>query len=263
MPARRLTVIAGLILSVAIISFALGTRFTQGAMAKEIALEHEGDTRAALVRDIKEQLQSEMGLFPVSLLRERRDSFVELNAVDNLGNSSYGTAGYLGNGYFITVKHCVIAIGEADEKAGRKIVSVTIRYKGKDWPVRVTDSGDADSEVHSGDWAIVKVHGAVDLPALRIDPNYDYQFADPIVRLGNDYSKGIILSTGYVGEHTVNGLVTCLTDGHPGVSGGGVLDQKGDLVGIPIGRMQGDYRFSFILPLRAEMFRKVPGKFRG
>ena len=30
------------------------------------------------------------------------------------------------------------------------------------------------------------------------------------------------------------------------------------LVGIPIGRMQGDYRFSFILPLRAEMFRKVP-----
>jgi hypothetical protein len=43
------------------------------------------------------------------------------------------------------------------------------------------------------------------------------------------------------------------------VSGGGVLDQDGDLVGIPIGRMQGDYRFSFILPVRAEMFRKVPG----
>jgi hypothetical protein len=42
------------------------------------------------------------------------------------------------------------------------------------------------------------------------------------------------------------------------VSGGGVLDRDGDLVGIPIGRMQGDYRFSFILPLRPEMFRKVP-----
>jgi hypothetical protein len=42
------------------------------------------------------------------------------------------------------------------------------------------------------------------------------------------------------------------------VSGGGVLDQHGDLVGIPIGRMQGDYRFSFILPIRAEMLRKVP-----
>jgi hypothetical protein len=61
----------------------------------------------------------------------------------------------------------------------------------------------------------------------------------------------------YVGQRTSNGLVTCLTDGHPGVSGGGVLDQRGDLVGIPIGRMQGDYRFSFILPLRPEMLRKV------
>ena len=84
-----------------------------------------------------------------------------------------------------------------------------------------------------------------------------YDFADPIFRLGNDYSKGIILSTGYVGQRTANGLVTCLTDGHPGVSGGGVLNRDGDLVGIPIGRMQGDYRFSFILPLRAEMLRKV------
>ena len=95
--------------------------------------------------------------------------------------------------------------------------------------------------------------------ALRIDTAYNYDFAEPIFRLGNDYSKGIILSTGYVGQRTPNGLVTCLTDGHPGVSGGGVLNQQGDLVGIPIGRMQGDYRFSFILPVRPEMFRKVPG----
>ena len=58
------------------------------------------------------------------------------------------------------------------------------------------------------------------------------------------------MSTGYVGQHTANGLVTCLTDGHPGVSGGGVLNQNGDLVGIPVGRMQQDYRFSFILPVR-------------
>ena len=96
------------------------------------------------------------------------------------------------------------------------------------------------------------------LPALRPDTSFSYDFAEPIFRLGNDYSKGIILSTGYVGQRTSNGLVTCLTDGHPGVSGGGILDQRGDLVGIPIGRMQGDYRFSFILPLRAEMFRKIP-----
>jgi hypothetical protein len=126
-------------------------------------------------------------------------------------------------------------------------------------PVEVVDVGDARVEVHAGDWAIIRTHVPIDLPPLRIDTSYAYDFADPIVRLGNDYSKGISLSTGYIGQRTPNGLVTSLTDGHPGVSGGGVLSQDGDLVGIPVGRMQGDYRFSFILPVRQEMFRRVPG----
>jgi S1-C subfamily serine protease len=219
-----------------------------------------GSDSAPLIDEIKRQLQSEMGLLPVRLLRERRQSFVEMNAYDNFGKSSYGTAGYLGDGYFITVKHGVVALeDQQDGREERKITRITIRYNGKDLPARLVDAGDANVEVHPGDWAIIKVKGTLDLPALRLDPSYAYEFADPIFRLGNDYSKGIILSTGYVGQRTANGLVTCLTDGHPGVSGGGVLDQEGDLVGIPIGRMQGDYRFSFILPLRAEMFRKVPG----
>jgi hypothetical protein len=217
-----------------------------------------GDARTALVDEVKRQLQTEMGLFPVRLLRERRESFVELNAVDSFGKTSYGTAGYLGNGYFITVKHGVVALDEPEDGAQRKITSIKIRYKNRDLDARVVDAGDATVEVHPGDWAIIRVRGKIDLPPLRINTAYGYDFAEPIVRLGNDYSKGIILSSGYVGQRTANGLVTALTDGHPGVSGGGVLDQSGDLVGIPIGRMQGDYRFSFILPLRAEMFRKVP-----
>ena len=131
-------------------------------------------------------------------------------------------------------------------------------YNGTPLAAKIVDTGDAQVEVDPGDWAILKVKEAIDLPPLDVNLAYGFDFADPIFRLGNDYSKGIILSTGYVGQRTSNNLVTCLTDGHPGVSGGGVLNGDGQLVGIPIGRMQGDYRFSFILPLRAEMFRKVP-----
>jgi S1-C subfamily serine protease len=213
-------------------------------------------SRAALVADIKRQLKTEMGLLPVSMLRERRASFVEMYSYDSTGASNYGTAGYLGNGYFITVKHGVIALG--DGAAGRKITSIKIMYDGRGIAARVVDTGDATVEVDPGDWAILKVKDDIDLPALDVDLTYGFDFAEPIFRLGNDYSKGIILSTGYVGQRTSNNLVTCLTDGHPGVSGGGVLNGDGHLVGIPIGRMQGDYRFSFILPLRPEMFRKIP-----
>jgi hypothetical protein len=219
----------------------------------------KGDSgRASMVAEIKEQLQTEMGLVPVHLLRDRRSSFVELYSYDNLGKTNYGTAGYLGGGYFITVKHAVVALhDEEDRQNTRRIQSVKVVYRGKEIPAKVVDTGDADVEVHNGDWAIIKTR-ELDLPALHVDPAFAYDFADPIFRLGNDYSKGIILSTGYVGQKTANGLVTCLTDGHPGVSGGGVLDQRGNLVGIPIGRMQGDYRFSFILPIRAAMLRKLP-----
>lgn len=298
MSVRRLIVFAGLIFSLASLAFSLGSWSAQRAMAQRLAdndvrltalrddvarsilqmressplpsgtdgegqpevVTATGGPHSALVEEVKRQLQSEMGLLPVRLLRERRESFVELNAYDNLGKTNYGTAGYLGDGYFITVKHGVIALDDSgDGREARRITSIKIRYKGKEIPAHVIDVGDATVEVHSGDWAIIRVRAAIDLPPLQIDPTYAYDFAEPIFRLGNDYSKGIILSTGYVGQRTSNGLVTCLTDGHPGVSGGGVLNQRGDLVGIPIGRMQGDYRFSFILPIRTEMFRKVPG----
>jgi S1-C subfamily serine protease len=217
-----------------------------------------GAARARIVAEVKQELQNEMGLLPLQMLRDRRSSFVELYSYDSLGKTNYGTAGYLGNGYFITVKHAVVALRDEDERpTSRRITSVKVMYRGKEIPAKVIDTGDADVEVHSGDWAIIRTKD-LDLPALHVDSAYAYDFADPIVRLGNDYSKGIILATGYVGQRTSNGLVTCLTDGHPGVSGGGVLDRHGNLVGIPIGRMQGDYRFSFILPIRAEMLRKLP-----
>jgi hypothetical protein len=215
-------------------------------------------SRAQMVAQIKRELQNEMGLLPVQLLRERRSSFVELYADDNLGKTNYGTAGYLGHGYFVTVKHAVVALKDDDNRQGaRKIVAIKVVYNGKEIPAKMVDAGKALVEVDSGDWAIIKTRD-LDLPPLKVDTGFAYDFADPIFRLGNDYSKGIVVSTGYVGQKTPGGLITCLTDGHPGVSGGGVLDQRGDLVGIPIGRMQGDYRFSFILPMRAEMLRKVP-----
>ena len=220
-------------------------------------LSRDESTRASIVADVKRQLQDEMGLLPLNLLRDRSASFVELYAYDDHGSSSYGTAGYLGEGYFITVKHGVIALNQEGHADPRKITSVKLMYNGKPLNARIVDSGDARVEVDAGDWAIVKVKEKIDMPPLTLNLAYGFEFADPIFRLGNDYSKGIILSTGYVGQRTSNKLVTCLTDGHPGVSGGGVLNREGELVGIPIGRMQGDYRFSFILPLRAEMFRKV------
>ncbi len=238
---------------------ALMSRETRGAIGTAgVALDAPSPARAALLEELKKDLKHEMGLMPISLLRERGASFVELYARDNFGHTNYGTAGYLGGGYFITVKHAVVALG-VDAVNPRRIDRIDVRINGRDVPATLIDAGNAESEVDPGDWAILRVRQAPDLPALSVNLGFAFQFAAPIFRLGNDYSKGIILASGYVGQKLSNRLVTALTDGHPGVSGGGVLNQEGDLVGIPVGRMQGDFRFSFILPVRSEMFRKVPG----
>ena len=150
-------------------------------------------SRASLVADVKRQLQDEMGLLPLTLLRERRDSFVELYSYDDRGASNYGTAGYLGNGYFITVKHGVVALGQDGVADPRKIDSVKMMYKGTPLVAQVVDAGDAKVEVDPGDWAILKVKEPIDLPPLNVNLAYAFDFADPIFRLGNDYSKGIIL----------------------------------------------------------------------
>ena len=228
---------------------------TTGAVGAHKEVDTVATARGRMISEIKEQLRGEMGLLPLSLLRERQPSFVELYTYDNHGEKNYGTAGYLGQGYFVTVKHAVVPLG--DTAGHRKIKAIKVVYKGEEIAAKLIDAGQAKKEVDSGDWAIIRT-ADLDLPALQVDPAFAYEFATPIVRFGNDYSKGIAVSTGYVGQRTTGGLVTSLTDGHPGVSGGGVLDQRGVLVGIPIGRMQGDYRFSFILPMRTEMLRKVP-----
>src|ERR1041385_8882240 len=45
--------------------------------------------RDRMVAEIKQELQSEMGLLPVHLLRDRRSSFVELYSTDNFGKTNY------------------------------------------------------------------------------------------------------------------------------------------------------------------------------
>src|SRR5262252_9251607 len=86
-----------------------------------------------VVAEVKAQLVNEMGLTSVSMLRDRRSSFVELYSYDALGKTHYGTAGYLGNGYFITVKHAVVALRDEDERSSnRRITSVKVVYKGKE-----------------------------------------------------------------------------------------------------------------------------------
>src|SRR3954465_11026842 len=53
----------------------------------------DDESRAEIIADVKRELSAEMGLLPLTLLRDRRNSFVELNSFDDRGSNNYGTAG--------------------------------------------------------------------------------------------------------------------------------------------------------------------------
>src|SRR4051794_27672779 len=64
---------------------------TSGKSAQRPSVHRPSDdpARASIVAEVKQELQSEMGLLPVHLLRERRASFVELYSTDSFGKTNY------------------------------------------------------------------------------------------------------------------------------------------------------------------------------
>jgi hypothetical protein len=99
---------------------------TAGRLKPDVVPMINDEHRAAIVEDVKRELSAEMGLLPLALLRNRRNSFVELNSYDDKGASNYGTAGYLGKGYFITVKHAVVSLGQEGLADPRRIQSIKL-----------------------------------------------------------------------------------------------------------------------------------------
>src|SRR5687768_14481753 len=104
---RRTLLVCGLALCIAALGFSLGAWYSQRRLEHKIAaaIEAQNALQSSLASQVTHHLTSEIGLMPISILRERRKSFVEVNAYDEFGAMRYSTAGYLGNGYFISVKH--------------------------------------------------------------------------------------------------------------------------------------------------------------
>jgi hypothetical protein len=128
---------------------------------------------------------------PLHLLRARRSS-LSSGSTDSFDKTNYGTAGYLGHGYFITVKHAVVALSGEDDRQTRKIAAIKIRMRRQGSASQAHRRGRrrrGSAQRRLGDHQ----DPDLDLPSLRVDTAFPYEFADPIFRLGNDYSKGIIL----------------------------------------------------------------------
>jgi hypothetical protein len=247
---------------------ALTRRLESTQKAQEAERKRAADAEAktrVLIERLTQQVGSvgaDLGHFSPKVLKKYRSSFVEVYAYFKEGKTlkaNYGTAGYLGDGFFLTSKHIVAPYGAPGEPPPPTILSVKINYQGALVDANVIDTGDASvkGEVSLGDWALLKAISALTgLTPLKVRTDHVFHFADPLVRFGNDYNHGVVVSLGYAGQTTEAGWVTWLADLHPGASGGGVLDLDEELVGLNGGALDGDNRLAVIIPVRPEMLRR-------
>jgi hypothetical protein len=240
------------------------TRKAQEADRRKAA-EAEAKTRILIERLTQQvgSLGSDLGHFTPKVLKKYRSSFVEVYAYFKEGKTlkaNYGTAEYLGEGFFLTSKHVVAPYAAPGGPAPRPILAVKVKCAATLIDAVVVDTGDAGvkGEISLGDWALLRTASPPSgLQALKVRPDYVFHFADPLVRFGNDYDHGVVVSFGYAGQTTDQGWVTWLADLHPGASGGGVLNLDEELVGLNGGALDGDNRLAVIIPIRPEMLRRL------
>ncbi len=247
------------------VSEQLRSKAQENAALKKRAELAEANTKLAIDRfaEAMKAFANETEHLSGRALREHEKSFVQVYAFyrkDRKNMATAGTACYLGGRYFLTAKHIVFQEAPAGQQAP-KTTRVEIRVNGELLPVRLIDNGDppAADQIDVDDWAVLEADRAPGgLVPLKPNPTYSFTFGERLVRYGNDSNRGIAPAAGYVAQVSENGWVSWLVDSLPGCSGGGVMNTRDELVGLNGGYLDGSTRLAVIIPIRAEMFRRLP-----
>ena len=192
------------------------------------------ESRAAIVADVKRQLQSEMGLLPLNTASRspaelRRALLVRRPRVEQLRHRRVPGQRLL---HHRQARRHRARAGRATDP--RKITSIKLMYEGRadHRPSRRLRRRARRSR--SGRLGDPQGQGE-DRPAGAERQSRATSSSSPTRSSGSATTTRRGSSsrpdTSASGRRT--SLVTCLTDGHPGVSGGGVLNAEGQLVGIP------------------------------
>lgn len=243
----------------------LRAKTQENASLRKRAEAAEANTKLAIDRfaEAMKEFASESSHSSSRTIRRHEKSFVQLYAFyrrDRKNLATAGTACYLGDRYFLTAKHVVVQEAVAGKPAP-KTTAIDIRISGQLVPVRLVDEGETQEadQIDLGDWAILAADTVPEgLVPVKPNPRYGFIFGERLVRYGNDSNRGIAPAAGYVAQVSENGWVTWLVDSLPGCSGGGVMNDRDELVGLNGGYLDNSTRLAVIIPIREEMFRKLP-----
>lgn len=118
--------------------------------------------------------------------------------------------------------------------------SHVVRNGGNQWTVQLADErtlpaqvvavGSRDAGIHY-DLALVQIQGANNLPVALFSDHLP-QAGEAVWAIGAPYGKSEVITQGEVKKVTTDGILLSNTEVHPGNSGGPLLNQNGEVIGI-------------------------------
>ncbi len=118
--------------------------------------------------------------------------------------------------------------------------SHVIRNGGSNWTVRLANKQELPAQVvavgnrEAGifyDLALVQIQGVSNLPVAQFGDSRP-QAGEAVWAIGAPYGKADVITQGQVRQITDDGILLSNTEVHPGNSGGPLLNQNGEVVGI-------------------------------
>lgn len=145
-----------------------------------------------------------------------------LSVVKLSGNQSIGSGVILtSNGLVVTNSHVV--------ENGTGPWKVRLANE-QEFPARVVATGSHESGIFH-DLALVQIEGAANLPTARFSETTP-QPGDVVWAIGAPFGKPEVITQGQITRQTTDGILLSNTEVHPGNSGGPLLNQNGEVVGI-------------------------------
>lgn len=100
----------------------------------------------------------------------------------------------------------------------------------RELPARVVAVGSRDAGIFY-DLALIQIEGATNLPVARFSEQKP-QPGESVWAIGAPYGRAEVITAGEVKRMTLDGVLLTNTEVHPGNSGGPLLNQNGEVIGI-------------------------------
>lgn len=100
----------------------------------------------------------------------------------------------------------------------------------RELPARVVRTGNRAAGIFQ-DIALVQIEGATNLPVARFATS-DPQEGETVWAIGAPYAQAEVITQGTLRTITLDGIILTNTEVHPGNSGGPLLNQRGEVIGI-------------------------------